>query len=481
MAKVKQAAFRSGKGFSDQYVAEKAKRFHNGLEIPADRLQHGVQFSYRNLNQITRTKIAAEMEAMGMKDVDPSRLQYFLLPQSTADDAVYSYFNKCPVTYDAAVDPASVSEAAQQVKDWHAHSLGFTEMVMPGIDKEKDFVPAGTNAFGKALTSDVTALHAIADTDIAILNADVQIAQNIFRKEAAYGKDVIFDISKPFNYAAAYYGTELQDLVDSDFELATRTDQLYFMFCNGMISDAAVKFGLSAYPRRDFMSLETLMHQLGARALRERRTLGINSNVNDTEFTWENQTPGLNFAGLHEFATRRVNHNEDKLSCVVSGADVNTGTTSTEKFEILYKHINAVGYKMMKAGQKPTLMMADWATGELIAENVIPNARYIDYAPSKAFGISTIQLNVLGIGPMELVIHPWLPSASGQSSLYMIDPNMMSFRVGWTDTMELLGKYANLSTRFAISSAETFIDKSDATGNHTLMGAVLGITHPDYL
>ena len=481
MARKANPSFKTGSGFSDKYVESKARAFHNNLDIPKSSLEHGVPVSYRNLSSITRTKIAAELESMGMKSAEAANLQYYLLPQSTADDFVFSYFNKCPVKYDAAVDPSSVSEAAQQVKDWYTNSLGFTEAMMPSIDKEKDFLPAGTTAFGKALTSDVTALHAIYDTDIAMLNADVQIAQAMFRKEAAYGKDVGWDVSKPFNYAAPYFGTELQDLVDSDFELATRKDQLYFMFCNGMISDAAVKFGLSAYPRRDFMSLETLMHQLGARALRERRGLGINSNVNDPNFTWENQTEGLNYAGLHEFATRREGHNEDGLSCVVSGADVDTGATSTEKFQKLYQHINTVGYKMMKAGQKPTVMIADWATGNLIAENIIPNARYIDNAPTKALGISTVQLNVLGIGPMELVIHPWLPSESGQSSLYMLDPAMMSWRVGWTDTMELLGKYNNLSTRFAISSAETFIDKSDVTGNHTLMGAVLNITHPAYI
>lgn len=477
--KLPQAGFKRGKGLSDAQVSARARDFHAGLDtlefIDNDSFTHGISLSYRNLGKIAQAKIARQMEAEGKS---PESFQYVYLAQPTVDDAVHSYFNNTPVTYDAVNNPEEISESAEKVKDWYMRSLGVTEMEYP---KEDSFIPAGTNVFNKAMTSDVSVIHAFADTDMVILNSDVQIAQSIFRQEAAIGKDVMWDVSKPFNYAAPYFGTELQDFVDSDFELATRHDQLYFMYCNGEISTAAINFGLSANPRRDLMPLEIIQHQLGCRALRERRILGVDSVVNNPNFTWENHTEGLNYAGLHEFATNRIGHNEDQLSAIVNGADVYTGSeTPQQMFETIMGRVNLAAYNMRKAGQTPKVMMTDWQTANLIATQVIPNIRIMDNSPTRAFGVTSIQLNVLSAGPMEMVVHPWMPSASGQSCIFMFDPQMMARRVGWVDVMKEIPNSHNDAKRFTINSAETFIDKTDVTGNHTLMGAVMNITHPDY-
>lgn len=475
---VKQAHFTKGKGLSDSQVKERATAFHAGLDkletINNDTFERGIALSYRNLGKIAQAKIAHQMEALGKS---PDSYQYVYLAQPTCDDALHSFFNKTTFAYDAVDNPEELADSQAHVTEWYMKSLGLSEYEMP---KEDDYIPAGTSVFNKAMTSDVSVIHAFADTDLVMLNADVQIAQSIFRQEAAIGKDVMWDVCKPFNYAAPYFGTELQDFVDSDFELATRHDQLYFMYCNGEISTAAINFGLSANPRRDLMPLEVLQHQLGCRALRERRILGIDSVVNNTNFTWENHTEGLNYAGLHEIATNRIGHNEDGLSAIVDGSGVNTPDTAQGKFEALMQRINLAAYNMKKAGQTPKSMITDWQTGNLIATQVIPNIRIMDDSPTRAFGVSSIKLNVLSAGPMDLIIHPWMPSASGQSCLFMFDPQMMARRIGWVDVMREIPNSHNDAKRFTINSAETFIDKTDVTGNHTLMGAIMGITHPDY-
>lgn len=476
---IKQAKFGNYKGLSDSQVKARALDFHAGLDklefINNDTFSKGIALSYRNLSKISQAKIARQMEAEGK---NPNSYQYVFLDQPTCDDALHSHFNKNTFAYDAVYDPESLADSQAHVNEWYMKSLGITEMEYP---KEADYIPAGTQLFNKALTSDVSVIHAFADTDLVLLNADVQIAQAIFRQEAAIGKDVQWDVSKPFNYAVPYFGTELQDFVDSDFELTTRHDKLYFMYCNGEISTAAINFGLSAMPRRDLMPLEVIQHQLGCRALRERRTLGLDSMVNNAQAHWEEHTEGLNYAGLHEFATNRIGHNEDGLSAVVDGSDIYSGSETTQAmFEKLMQRINLSAYNMKLAGQVPTIMMTDWQTANLIATNVIPNIRIIDDSPTRAFGVTSIKLNVLSTGPMDLVVHPWMPSKSGDSCIFMFNPQFMSYRIGWKDVMKEIPNPNRDSQRFTINSAETFIDKTDVTGNHTLMGAILNITHPDY-
>lgn len=477
---VPQANFKVGRGLTEEFVNDRATRFHNNLNVPKDVLSHGLSVNYRNLGQITRAKIEHEVKNAGLR---PESLDYVILPSSTKDDAIHSYFNNTPVVYDA-LNPTEVAESSQQVKEWYTKSLGASELYMPSIDMEKDAITGDAlgDVFGKALTSNITALHAVADDSIAILNMDTQIVQNIFATEANMGKDVYFDITGPYTgNAAAYFGTELQDLVDSDFDMYTRKDQLYFMFCNGMVSDAAVKFGMSAYPKREFMSLSTLMHQLGARKLRERRLLGVNSDVRSPVVSWEDHTPGLNYAGLHEMAMNSYNNANHELKSVISGANVYTGSeTAQQVYQNIDNLINTVGVKMQIAGQDPNIILTDFGTATAIRNGMMQYARIVPPTPASAFGISSIQLNILGFKPIEVIAHPWLPRTSGQSALFMFDSKMFSRRIGWLDTLELLGKYNNLSQRFAISSAETFIDKSDINGTSSLMGGIVGITHPDY-
>ena len=462
---------------SDSSVADRSASYHQNLGFSKDALKMGVKVNYRNMSQIARAKIQHEIESTG-SGLNPDSLEYYYLPFSPRDEAIGAYYNNTPIMYDAVVDPSSVTESMEEVKSWYAKSLGFSEITIPGIDIEKNYLPAGTSLFGKALTSNITALHAVADDSIAILNMYVQPFQAIIPTEANIGKDVVFDVIPPYlGNAAAYFGTELQDLVDSDFDVFTRNETLSFMFCNGMISDAAIKLGRSAYPKREFLSLSTLIHQVSARELRERRLLGVNSDVRSPLFKYEEHQPGLNYAGIHEMMTNQSSTTD--LPTVISGASVYTGTeTATAQKDTLDNLMNTLAIKMSIANNTPNVIITDPNTFAVLRKGLLNYQYQVPPTPAAVFGISSIQYNLQGFQPMEIIVHKRLPRTSGQSALYMLNTKLLSRRVGWIDTMDLLGKYTNLSTRFAISSAETFIDKSDKDGSSTLQGAILGITHP---
>ena len=462
---------------SDSSVQDRSTSYHQNLGMSKDALKMGVKVNYRNMSQIARAKIQHEIESTG-SGLNADSLEYYYLPFSPRDEAISAYYNNTPIMYDAVTDPSSVTESIEDVKSFYAKSLGFSELTIPGIDIEKDYIHSGETLFGKALTSNITALHAVADDAIAILNMDVQPFQAIIPTEANIGKDVVFDVIPPYlGNAAAYFGTELQDLVDSDFDVFTRNDTLSFMFCNGMISDAAAKLGRSAYPKREFLSLSTLMHQVSARELRERRLLGVNSDVRSPLFKYEEHQPGLNYAGIHEIMTNQSPTTD--LPTVVSGASVYTGTeTADEQYKKLDSLMNTLAIKMSIANNTPNVIITDPNTFAVLRYGLMKYQFQVPPTPAAVFGISSIQYNLQGFLPMEIIVHKRLPRASGQSAMYMLNTKYLSRRVGWVDTLDLLGKYTNLSTRFAISSAEKFLDKSDKDGSSTLQGAILGITHP---
>ena len=464
-----QAQFGINTGFTNDDTYNLSATYNYGIaekygNLP-DQLKRGVSVSFRNLSDQARKNVFAQMEADGK---DAKTAQYLILDQSTSDDAVYSWFNKRPVQF---TEDGAKYENTAKVTEWYCKSLGLSDMELP------------TNDLNKAMTSNVGVIHAYADNDIVILNSDVQILQGALRQEAAIGKDVMVDIQKPWNFASPYFGTELQDYVDSDFELNTFTDQLYFMYNNGEISTAALNFAMSANPRRDLMPMSVIQHQLGCRALRERRLLGIDSIVNNTNFTWEDHTPGLNYAGLHEIATNRMTNTDKSLSCIVNGNGIyGTGDTEATSFGKIMRAMSTVMYRGKLAGQNYNLCMTDWQTAQLFADNLYPNIRVIDNSPTRAFGITSLQVNTLSGGPIDVVVHPWMPSASGQSCMFFIDTQMMARRIGWLDVMQEIPNPTRNSKRFTINSAETFIDKSDYTTarNGSLMGAIMNITHPDY-
>jgi len=459
--------------FTDD-VAAKCNLYNYGVSEcnTPEKIRYGVSLSYRNLSEMVRTRIRKQMEADGQTK-NPESYSFVMLDQPTCDDAFHAFINKTPVKY---LNEDNRIEATAKVDEWYTKSLGFTDIEFSETE----------NDLKKAIDSNIGVIHAYADTDMVLLNNDVQIIQSIFRQEAAVGKDVMIDIKPPWNVATPYFGTELQDYVDSDFKLTTIHDQLYFLYNSGEISTAALNFALSANPRRDLMPLTVTQHQLGMRYLRERRLLGIDSDVNNPDFKWENHTEGLNYAGLHEVFERRIGHNEDGLSCIVRGDDIYNPTDTDPEiaaFKRIMNRVNTVTYRGKLAGQTYNAAITDWQTAQLIANFVYPNIRIIDESPTRAFGVSSIQINTLASGPLTLLVHPWMPSKSEESCMMFMDTQMEAMRIGWKDIMQEVPNTTRNSKRFVITAAETFIDKTDAdpARHHTLMGALWNVSHPNYM
>lgn len=461
-------------GFTSRMnVTDRCESFHKGLNFNEEALASGIRVDYNNLSQYHRAQIQKELDASGT-GLDAQSLEFMYLPSVYKDSAIYSYYNKTTSIPDI-FDADSACDSVEKLKEAYQKTLNVSELVMPQVDSTDEGFKAGDNVFGKTLTSNITALHAVADESVGILNERTLPFQAMLPTEANIGKDVMFDIIPPYTgLASAYFSNELDELQDSDFDVYTRTDYLKFMYSVGTVSDAAIKLGRMAYPSREFLSMSTLIHQLSSRTLRERRLLGVNSNIRSANFVYE-KSNGLNYAGIHEMVSNQTSANVPTQT-VISGAGVSNADAKVQ-YQNLDKLMNDLAIRMSICNVIPNVMICDPKTFEILRLGLMKYQYQIPPTPSAAFGISSIQYNLQGFQPMEVIAHPFLPRESGQSALYMLNTRLLSRRVGWLDTMDVLAKYSNLTTRFAISSAETFIDKSDIDGHSTLQGAIVGITH----
>lgn len=465
---IKQAGFTS-----EINVEERSKEFHRGLTLSNEALRTGVRVDYTDMSQFQRALIQKDLDNAGT-GLRVEQLDFMYLPPVYKDQAIYSYYNKTTAIPDI-FDASSACDTTEKLVERYAKTLGVSDLTVPAVANMEEGFKSGDSVFGKTLTSNITALHAVADGSVGILNERTLPFQAIIPTEANIGKDCMFDIIPPYTgLASAYFSHELDELQPSDFDIYTRKDYLRFMYSVGTVSDAAIKLGRSAYPSREFLSMSTLIHQLSSRMLRERRMLGVNSNIRSASFFYENAN-NFNYPGLYEMVTNQTATNVP-VQTVLSGAGVANADAKTQ-YENLDKLMNDLAIRMNINNVIPNVMICDPKTFEILRNGLMKYQLQMPPVASAAFGISAIQYNLQGFQPMEVVCHPFLPRASGQCALYMLNTRLMSRRVGWTDTMDLLAKYSNLTTRFAISSAETFIDKSDIDGHSTLQGAITGITY----
>lgn len=426
-----------------------------------DVIENGVRFNPRNLNQISRkvTQMAIDSGEMPKGEITEIRL-----PTPILDDLVAKTLVGTPVVADAANNPGEVIESFAKAEEAFAKAIGATSMHIVGLD--------GNDNLMKTLTAQSPFIHAVADYDISILYKRAYPFQAVIPTEAVRGKDVVWDVIPPYGLGAAYFDVEDPMLYESDFPQYTRNDFVKFSYSVGRITDAAVKLGRAAYPARDFMSLATDTHFDAMRSLRERRLLGVNNDVQNYDFSYQPAGP-LEYKGLNEL----VSGSTAGLKAVVDGSSVYTGAESElEQYKKLDTLLNNVAIKMSIAGLQPNMMMCDPNTFALLRKGLMNYQYQIPPVASAVYGISSIQYNLQGLPPLNLVSHPFLPRTSGQSAVYLIDTNMLAQRVAWRDSMEFLAK-TNPSQKFFMSDAMTFIDKSDIDGSSSLMGMVKGITH----
>jgi len=424
-----------------------------------DVIENGVRFNARNLNQIHRGETQRLIDTGELPKGDVTMIH---LPTPMMDDCVARCLVGTPMVEDAYNHPEEVVESFAKMEETFGKAIGASDF----------HIVTGNDPLTKTLTSQSPFIHAVADYDISILYKRAYPFQSVLPTEAVRGKDVVWDVIPPYGLGSAYFDVEDPMLYESDFPQYTRNDFVKFSYSVGRITDAALKLGRSAYPARDFMSLATDTHFDAMRSLRERRLLGVNNDVQSYNFTYQPAGP-LEYSGINELITKSTTG----LNAVISGSDVYTGTeTELEQWKTLDKHMNDVAIKMSIAGLQPNLMMTDPNTFALLRKGLMNYQYQIPPTPSAVYGISSIQYNLQGLPPMNIVSHPFLPRASGQSALYMLDTNMLAQRVAWRDTMEFLAK-TNPSQKFFMSDAMTLIDKSDIDGQSSLMGMVKNITH----
>lgn len=452
-------------------------------------IPEGKMYSPRILNQITRAQLGAELTAAKKAglDVPDNASVCVTLPVPFRDDAIRQAVTGVPAMRDIVNDgPDSYIESQAKLEEYYAKTLGFTDVQLynPGAIKEDlAFVPEGTQIFGKTLTSNISALHAVADGDIVLLNQNSpHIVQAIFATEANKGKDYIIDLLPPYKGTApAYFGFEDQELIDTDFEVTTRNGPMHFLWSKGRITEAARKMGLSAYPQRDFYDMSTNAHFLGMRDVRERKLLGVSLDVTSIPNEYVPPT-SLNYAGIHDIIAGQ-NPNND-LVTVLSGADVGSGQTAWDRYKKLDTLMNQVANLMRLAKVDANTAICDMNAFAIFRDGMMQRSIAITPAPVGAFGVSSIQLNLAGLPPLTLIAHPYLPRASGMSAVYLLNTTYLTQRVGWRDEVTIMPPYPNTAYQFAMSSCETFVDKTDVSNDMsaTLQGAVVGITHnyPSY-
>lgn len=319
--------------------------------------------------------------------------------------------------------------------------------------------------FEKAETTGSNLMHVVADQTMTYLYKRPYPIQALIPTESNMGKGAMWDVIPPFGFGSAFFGREDQDFTETDVTPKNRTEYIKYLYAVGRVTKAAQLSGVSQYAPRDMLAIRIDSAQDALRALRERSMLGVTRDVSNIDVAFE-AAPELGYKGLYEMITS----NTADPNYVNAGQGVDTYAEIMPLIRKSYRNC-------LKDGLRPNLAVCDCATFDLIAAGLM---EFFRTQPVREFtqGISSINLVFQNAGGLPLVPTEFLPMGDGAvGSIFLLQTDLLSRRVLWTDTYEELAK-TNLSQKFVISSAEVMIDKSDVDGSHSLHGGVFGITHP---
>lgn len=312
---------------------------------------------------------------------------------------------------------------------------------------------------GTSSTTGSYLMHVIADEGVTYMYKRPYPVQALIPVEANKGRQALWDVIGPYEFGSANFGTEDQAFAESDITTHNRSEFIKYMFTVGRVTKAAQFAGLAQTPSRDMLAIRIDACQDALRALRERRLLGVTSDVSDTSFAYA--SAGANeYKGLYELIKTNTSGTSGNQTWITS-----TGNT--------YKQIMIdldTSYRyMMKFGMQPNLAICDLRTFSTIRQGLM---EYFRTEPIKEFvqGVSKINLVFPAATGLPLVPHPFLSQASNYGSVFLLDTRLISRRTLWQDTYEELAK-VNLSQKFVVSAAETLIDKSDVGDDATGGGA----------
>jgi hypothetical protein len=313
---------------------------------------------------------------------------------------------------------------------------------------------------GTSASTGSNLMHVIADDGVTYLYKRPYPLQALIPTEANKGRQALWDVVGPYEFGQSVFGTEDQMFTETDITTHNRSAFVKFLYSVGRITKAAQFAGLAQVPARDMIAIRIDAAQDALRSLRERRMLGVTSDVTSTTNLFTAASTN-EYQGLYELITTNT---------ATTGTTPKTWVTSGgATYDQIMADLDESYRNMVKMAMEPNLAVCDYRTFGIIRRGLM---EYFRTEPTMKFtqGISKINLVFPNADGLPLVPHPFLPMGATYGSIMLMDTRLIARRTLWQDLYEELAKI-NLSQKFVISAAETLIDKSDI-GNDATGGGV---------
>ena len=341
-------------------------------------------------------------------------------------------------------------KSAEPDHDLYAQEVAPLRKALEKIHADSAAEITKAMTMGTSSSTGSNLMHVIADEGVTYLYKRPYPVQALIPTEANKGRQALWDVVGPYEFGQASFGTEDQSFTETDITTHNRSSFVKFLYSVGRITKAAQFAGLAQVPARDMIAIRIDAAQDALRALRERRMLGVTSDVTSTTNPFTAASTN-EYQGLYELITTNTATIGGTPKCWVTS---NGGTYDQIMVDLDESYRN-----MVKLAMQPNLALCDYRTFGIIRRGLM---EYFRTDPVMQFtqGISKINLVFPNADGLALVPHPFLPMAAGSGSIFLLDTRLVARRTLWQDLYEELAKI-NLSQKFVISAAETLIDKTD--------------------
>lgn len=311
-------------------------------------------------------------------------------------------------------------------------------------------------------------MHTIYDEKAVYMYKMPLPIQAMIPVEANKGKVAAWDFMGPYDFGSAAFGEEDPNLQESTITSYNRVATIKYMYSVGRLTKAVKLAGLAQVPVRDIKAIRVDSAQEALRELRERRMLGVTSDVTNTTNAFT-AADSKEYAGMYELITNNTGSAPTKTWVDVSSSSVDTYGEIMQYLDTTYNY-------MVRMKMRPNLAICDYKTFGIIRRGLSEYFRYNGEGQEIIPGVSKLTLTFPNSGGIPLVPHMFLDQSTGAyGSLFLLDTQMFARRVLWQDTYEELANI-NTSDKFVISASEVLIDKSDKNGTSSLHGGLFGIT-----
>lgn len=364
-------------------------------------------------------------------------------------------------------DPAMIRKA---VFDPAFRNTGFVDYIQKAKTKlVEDTVALMRKAaredpeIKKATDSSTALMHSIADEEVTMLFQRICPFQEMIGVEANRGKYAMWDCIRKGNAGSAAFGPENKKFVESEDTPETGTAEVKILYAEGLVTKLAQFAGQSQIPARDLLSIRMLEEMEMLKQLRERRMLGVTSDVTQSDPIW--QSAGTyEYKGIYEIVKANT-ADPNYITC-------SNGESTWAEIE---PKLNESFRRMVRDGLIPQVAVADSKTFQKIREGM--NDRFMSESlKDVAWGVQVITLQ-MPTGPIPLVTDYFLPTTTGTNgSIGLYDLRYIKRRVLYPEMANEI-QTGTTGKAFMIDAAEVIIDKTAGSdGTKSLMGGVYGIT-----